>query len=91
MHVQSGDAQGNWNDNQHYHAIVLTGALADKPQTYLEKLEAGGRLVAVIGNDQLMEAICYTRTENNQWTEEVLFETQLPYLQGANKASAFTF
>jgi protein-L-isoaspartate(D-aspartate) O-methyltransferase len=86
-----GDAHANWQDNKNYHLIVLTGAVLNKPQTYLNKLEVGGRCVAVVGKGHVMQAIKYQRVENNQWTEEILFETQLPYLIGAEETNSFKF
>jgi hypothetical protein len=46
-------------------------------------------LVAVVGAGNAMEAICYTRSENHQWNEEVLFETQLPYFVGTQALKQF--
>lgn len=87
----NGDGAHNWPDGKRYSAIVLTGAVAQAPQTYLEKLELGGRLVAVVGQGSAMSAILYTRSEPHQWTEEVLFETQLTYLQGSEPTGDFRF
>jgi protein-L-isoaspartate(D-aspartate) O-methyltransferase len=86
----TGDAKEGWSDNKKYHAIVLTGAVLIKPQAYLDKLEVGGRLVAVVGEGCAMQAINYVRSENNQWLEEVLFETQLPYFEGIEKKAIFS-
>jgi protein-L-isoaspartate(D-aspartate) O-methyltransferase len=90
-HCHTGDAKHTWPDNQHYDVIALTAAVTNKPQAYLEKLKVGGRLVAVVGAGNVMEAICYTRSENHQWNEEVLFETQLPYFVGKTPHNTFTF
>jgi hypothetical protein len=38
-----------------------------------------------------MQAICYTRTEEQQWTEETLFETELTSLVGSKPAMVFSF
>lgn len=88
-HCHTGDAKFTWPDNQHYDVIALTAAVTHKPQAYLEKLKVGGRLVAVVGSGKAMEAICYTRSENHQWNEEVLFETELPYFIGHAPQSTF--
>jgi len=89
IELLSGDGKDSWQDDKSYHAIVLTAAVPTIPQAYLDKLEVGGRCVAVIGEGSAMQAVKYTRTENHQWTEEVLFETQLPYLEGLKKPTHF--
>lgn len=86
-----GDAAHGWQDGQRYHAIVLTGAVANAPHHYLEQLELGGRLVAVIGHAPSMQAILFTRVEHQQWSQEPLFETQLSYLVGAEPNAQFGF
>lgn len=91
VELLSGDGKDNWPDAKTYHTITLTAAVPTKPQAYLEKLEVGGRCVAVVGEGAAMQAIKYTRTENNQWTEEVLFETQLPYFDGVSNPCKFEF
>lgn len=83
-------ADGLQAPQQSYHVIVLTAAVNDKPASLLDALELGGRLVAVVGKGTAMQAICYTRTEMDQWVEEVLFETQLPYLSGINQPKSFS-
>lgn len=76
---------------QHYDVIVINASVPNTPQTWLSLLNVGGRCVAVVGNGVAMKAICYTRTENQQWTEENLFETQLEQLIGSNKKEVFSF
>lgn len=91
VELVAGDGKNNWQDGKSYHTIVLTAAVPNTPQAYLEKLEVGGRCVAVVGEGCAMQAIKYTRTENNQWTEEVLFETQLPCFDGIKMPLSFNF
>lgn len=77
--------------NTIYDVIVINGSLTSKPATWLSLLNLGGRCVAVVGTGAAMQAICYTRTEQHQWIEEVLFETELPQLEGAKPVAAFSF
>jgi protein-L-isoaspartate(D-aspartate) O-methyltransferase len=91
VHLLSGNAAYHWQDGKRYNAIVLTGAVAQRPQQHLESLELGGRLVAVIGQSPNMKATLFTRIEHQQWSEEVLFETDIPYLDSAHPAPSFHF
>jgi protein-L-isoaspartate(D-aspartate) O-methyltransferase len=91
LHLHHANAAQGWTDGNRYHAIVLTGAVAEPPQAYLEQLALGGRLVAVIGQAPSMQAIVFTRIEHQQWSQESLFETQLGYLHGAEAKTTFAF
>ena len=44
-----------------FDAIVLSGSVATVPQTLLEQLKIGGRLVAIVGDEPVMRARLYTR------------------------------
>ncbi len=90
-HLAQGNAAEAWSDGQRYHAIVLTGAVTQVPKSYLEQLELGGRLVAITGKAPSMQAVLFTRTEHQQWSQESLFETQLAYLTGAEPLMHFGF
>lgn len=90
-HLAQGNGAEAWSDGQRYHAIVLTGAVAQVPKSYLEQLELGGRLVAITGKAPTMQAVLFTRIEHQQWSQEPLFETQLAYLTGAEARTAFGF
>ena len=88
--LHHGDGSVSWNDGKRYHAIVLTGAVAQVPQSYLDQLELGGRLVAIVGYAPSMQAILFTRIEHQQWSQEALFETQHTYLVGAEPNVTFS-
>lgn len=77
--------------NKPYDVIVGNAAVSSKPTAWLEWLAVGGRCVAVVGTGAAMKAICYTRSEQHQWTEEILFETELALLEGSHSMVAFKF
>lgn len=77
--------------NKEYDVIVVNGSVAMKPEAWLKSLTLGGRCVAVVGTGSAMQAICYTRTEDQQWTEETLFETELTPLVGPKPEMVFSF
>lgn len=86
-----GDASQDWADNKNYDVIVLTGAVAEIPQTYLDKLNVGGRLAVIHGTSPAMSADVITRVNQNQYNTEVLFETDMAYLSNSEQKSVFTF
>jgi protein-L-isoaspartate(D-aspartate) O-methyltransferase len=54
-------------------------------------LAKGGRLFMVVGESPVMEALLITRTGDNAWYEESLFETELPPLVNAPAPQRFDF
>jgi protein-L-isoaspartate(D-aspartate) O-methyltransferase len=91
VEVRQGDgsqgdaARGPWD------GIVLSGSVAEVPQALLDQLKVGGRLVAVVGQDPVMRALRITRTAENQWRSEELFDTVAPRLEGFATKSSFAF
>lgn len=72
-----------------FDVICVTGAVATLPSQFSDWLEPGGRLFVVQGVAPAMEALLVRRDVNGLHTES-LFETDLPYLAGAEPAPAFT-
>ncbi len=76
-----------------FDAIAVTGSLpqAEAADSLKTLLNTGGRMFVVIGNGVIMEACLITRTGENQWTNESLFETVLPPLASESNKNAFQF
>ncbi len=49
LHVQIGDGYAGWPDQAPFDAIILTAAPPAVPETLLEQLGTGGRLIAPVG------------------------------------------
>jgi len=86
-----GDASKGWGEKDQYDVIVITGSMPELPQQFVDALAVGGRLFAVIGEAQTMEAISISRTHGNCWEEKSLFETELPVMINASKPAEFIF
>ncbi len=71
--------------------IIITGSLPVYDERYQRALKVGGRLFAVVGPGAPMEAIRVTRTADNSWQRDSLFETELPALPNAARPAAFVF
>lgn len=71
--------------------LVGTCALRSRHQGLESKLTQGGRLFAVIGESEPMQACLIRRTSANEWVQQVLFETWLPPLQDGPPKPAFLF
>ncbi len=87
--LEEGDAAQGWNNHHMYEAIAITGSLPMLPRAFLDAMTIGGRLFAIIGDAPTMEATLITRQGNNDWSREVLFETELPVLKNVQQPERF--
>lgn len=76
---------------QRFDAIAITGALPIVPESWCQRLTLGGRLFVIVGTPPVMEAQLITRTDENAWLTESLFETELPYLVNHEAKASFEF
>ena len=74
-----------------FDAIVLTGSVAQVPTELLELLKAGGRLMAVVGEEPIMQATRFTRASHGDIHTQVMWDVVLPRLHGFAQAPAFQF
>ncbi len=73
-----------------FDAIAVTGALYHIPERFLDWLRPGGRLFAIRGESPAMQAVLVRDTGAGRFSEESLFETDLPYLVHAAPPPRFT-
>ncbi len=74
-----------------FDAIVLGGSVSDVPQALLDQLKVGGRLMAIVGQEPVMQATLTTRTGTDQWSSRALWDTVAPRLSGFAEPSRFKF
>ncbi len=74
-----------------YQAIAVTGSLPVYDPRFERALAIGGRLFVVVGTPPVMEARLVTRTADEAWLTEVLFETRIEPLLHAQAAPRFRF
>ncbi len=86
-----GDANQVWAQNGHFDVICLLGSVAKLPQAYVQQLNVGGRLFAIMGEEPAMQATLVTRLSENDWQNKVLFETIAPRLIFSETKEQFEF
>jgi len=91
VELLTGDALGAWQPQQTFDAIVVTSAVWQVPPRFLGWLKPAGRLLAIRGNSPAQQAVLLTRTGADGYREDYLFETDLPYLAGAEPPRRFVF
>ena len=74
-----------------YDVIAVTGSLPVDDPRFERALAVGGRLFIVVGTPPVMQARLVTRTSDQAWLRETLFETSIEPLVHARAASQFTF
>jgi len=74
------------DSNKKYNVIVLTGSVGEIPQALKNALTEKGRMFVVDGAAPVMTAHIITRTGDNEWSDEKVFETVLePLVHGEQK------
>ncbi len=74
-----------------FDVIVLSGSLAEVPQSLLAHLKIGGRLGAIIGDEPMMRATFVTRVGDAQFRTIQPWDTVAPRLLNFPEPSRFHF
>jgi protein-L-isoaspartate(D-aspartate) O-methyltransferase len=90
--VQVVEADGSRHGgDERFDVIVLSGSVAQLPQSLLDRLKIGGRLAAIVGSGVIMEAQLVTRVTDTQFRHLNLFETVAPRLRNFGAEPKFRF
>lgn len=74
-----------------FDAIAVTGSIEVFDPRFVSALKPGGRLFVVVGKSPVMEARLVTRTGDNEWRSDSLFETVLAPLVNGDLPPQFLF
>ncbi|MDB6162737.1 MAG: protein-L-isoaspartate(D-aspartate) O-methyltransferase [Xanthomonadaceae bacterium] len=89
VRIETVDAL-QYDSSERFDAICISGAVATLPPRFLQWLHPGGRLFVVRGHAPAMAAELVRNTADGLRTES-LFETVIPYLEGAAPTPEFPF
>jgi protein-L-isoaspartate(D-aspartate) O-methyltransferase len=89
--LELGDGASGWTKHAPYDIIVLTGSTPVLPQQFLQQMEVGARLFAVVGDPPVMVARLITCTGEGVYNSIDLFETSIPPLAHALAGERFSF
>jgi protein-L-isoaspartate(D-aspartate) O-methyltransferase len=87
----TGEAINGWQPQGSFDALVVTGAVYSIPERFLGWLKPGGRLLVVRGESPVQQVMLLTHEGNGRYREEILLETDLPYLANAEPPRRFVF
>lgn len=91
VRLVQGDAASGWDADSGFDAIAVTGSLPVLHRGFHALLNPGGRLFVIVGKPPIMQALLITRTGDQEWSEESLFEVSVPPLENAPAPSTFRF
>ena len=74
-----------------YEIVAVTGSLPAASRALELALVVGGRMFVTLGTGSVMEACLVTRTGEDSWLSEPLFETRIEPLLLKTKPSRFSF
>lgn len=89
--LETGDGANGWEQSGPYDAILLTGSVPALPEAFKRQLAVGGRVLAVVGEQPVMTATLVTRLTESDYTEQGLFETNIPPLLNVPPVKRFMF
>ena len=89
--VELGDGALGWGKHAPYDIIVLTGSTPVLPPQFLQQLNAGGRLFAVVGDPPAMTARLVTCVGEGACNTNDLLETSIAPLAHALAGERFSF
>ena len=91
--LKTGDALAAPLTEEPFDVIAVTGSVATSAQAELfrRQLKVGGRLFVIIGTPPTMEAMLITRTGEQTFSEEAIFETDVKPLTIADAPRTFEF
>ena len=91
VNLLTADAMHGPAANKTWDVIVFTGSVCEMPTAYKTALRLNGRMFVITGEAPVMQARLITRTGDQAWANQVLFETSLKPLCHAEKKKQFEF
>ncbi|HSO45264.1 MAG TPA: protein-L-isoaspartate O-methyltransferase, partial [Rhodoferax sp.] len=91
VEVRQADGSKGTPAEAPFDVILLGGSVAEVPQSLLNLLKVGGRLVAIVGEEPIMHAQVITRTSETNFTTTDKWDDNAPRLLNFPQPSAFKF
>ncbi|MCG8545986.1 MAG: protein-L-isoaspartate O-methyltransferase [Alphaproteobacteria bacterium] len=86
-----GPLDHGWPDQAPYNIIVFDGGIAEVPPAILDQLAEGGRLLAVIAEENDVGRATLFHKLGGSVSRRILFDAVVPILPGFAKAAGFVF
>ena len=89
--VVQADGVHGYASESPFDAVLLSGSVSRVPDELLKQLKPGGRLVAIEGEEPMMEAVRYTANADGTHTRLGLFDVNAARLIGFAEPARFHF
>jgi protein-L-isoaspartate(D-aspartate) O-methyltransferase len=89
--VRQADGTLGCTQDAPFDAIILSGSVASVPDKLLSQLKPGGRLLAIVGQEPMMQAMLVTQGTSGSYQSRVLFDVVAPRLDGFAEPTRFHF
>lgn len=89
--LQVGDAAQGWPMAERVDVIICTAAFVSVPDAYLQELEISGRMLAIVGEGEVMDVQLISRVSEREWKVETVMETVVPPMVNAEPIAQFEF
>ena len=86
--IEQADAM-QFKPGRQFDRVLIGAAVTEVPAHFRDWVRVGGRMIVVVGESPAMQVMALTRLESGEWREESLFETDVPYLHGAEPKPRF--
>lgn len=86
-----GDASDGWEHDGKFNVIAITASMPSLNDSFKNCLSVNGRLFCIIGTEPVMTAKLITRLGENEWSEQVLYETVVTPLTNKPQPQQFNF
>jgi len=86
-----GDTSQAMDVTERFDVIVATAAFVTIPDDYLQALQIGGRMLAVVGEEPVMSVQIIHRISEREWQTETVSETVIPAMINAEPKAEFNF
>jgi len=86
-----GDTSQAMDMTERFDVIVATAAFVTIPDDYLQALQIGGRMLAVVGEEPVMSVQIIHRISEREWQTETVSETVIPAMINAEPKAEFNF
>ena len=89
--LRSGDVYKDWNAENRYDIIAVTGSIPEYDERFEAALQIGGRMFVIVGERPVMEAMLVMRTAQTEFLRSKIFETEITPLVNAKRTPKFVF
>ncbi|MFM2037002.1 MAG: hypothetical protein RL459_2267 [Pseudomonadota bacterium] len=91
VEVRHADAAKDTAVDGEFDVIVLSGSVGAVPAALLSHLKVGGRLMAIVGDEPIMQATLIQRTSATATATQHPWDTEVPRLHNFPESSSFQF